>query len=136
MGENKTYMLSKGLSNRSGKWDISTTGFITWDGVQGLFTITTSYNSPKTLMTSYGKMKIENGEILRDFILHYSEGEYMPFLKKTAPNGGHKMEYRQRWRIVDKATLEGVFEAKIDGEWKIPYVDPSQHKKEIWKKKT
>lgn len=101
-GPNNTYILSRNRNIRDGVEAIENTALIAWDGVEGKFVISSVYNDLGGLLVGRRFMEISNGLISRDITLHYAEGQYAPFLKQTAGSNGLVMDYRQRWKEVDK----------------------------------
>ncbi|OEK00933.1 hypothetical protein BFP97_05160 [Roseivirga sp. 4D4] len=120
-GPNRTYIFSRNRNIRDGVETIENSALIAWDGVEEKFVISSVYNDPGGLLVGRGFVEYKNGVIARDIELHYAEGQYAPFLKRTAPKGGLVMDYRQRWTKVDESSFEGVFEVKVNGEWIAPF---------------
>lgn len=107
---------------------------VIWDGVSESFAVSTSYLGPNDLLYGHGNMVMEKNRIIRSLTVNYSEGQYMPFLKRTAGKGGFPMLYRQIWNIKDENTFEGQFEVFVNGEYIDPFNKPATTRKELWKK--
>ncbi|MDJ0646458.1 MAG: hypothetical protein QNJ57_10800 [Flavobacteriaceae bacterium] len=130
-GPHKTYITCTNEHTIKGVRSQENFSLIIWDGVNGNFAVNTSYTSPGNLLYGHGTMTIKDGLMARDLAVNYSEGQNMPFLKRKAGKGGFRMPYRQRWKIIDENTFEGVFEVFVDGK----FIDPFKRKeKETWKR--
>ena len=135
-GPNQTYVSVTNMNNINGKLEQENFSLIVWDGIVKKFFVSTSYTSPGSLLRGHGTMTIEGNTIFRELFVNYSEGQYMPFLKRMAGIEGFKMPYRQKWQLVNENTIEGFFEVFLEGKFVDPFNKPKDEKKEIWKKKT
>ncbi len=133
-GTNNTYVICTGTNKRDGKIMPEFFSLILWDGVQEKFTISSSYTAKEDLMAQYGTMTITDQLISRDLFVNYAKGQYIPFLKKKVGDGGGKLFYRQRWKIIDQNTMVDIFEVKIDGKWTNPMQKSIHSEKLYWKK--
>lgn len=128
-GENKTFVLSRNRNSRNGSpMETENTAMISWDGVAETFVISSVYNGPGDLLVGRGTVEVTDKKIFRDILLHYAEGEKIPFIDEVAGKGGGKLRYRQHWERIDDQSFRGKMEVLMHGEWKITFDN------EIWKK--
>lgn len=128
-GINKTYVLSRNTNSRNGEpMETENTAIITWDGVAETFVISSVYNEPGDLLVGRGTVDVTDKKISRDILLHYAEGEKIPFVNRVAGKGGGKLQYRQHWVIIDQNSFQGKMEVLMDDGWKTTFDN------EIWRK--
>lgn len=128
-GVNKTYVLSRNRNSRNGgPEETENTAMISWDGVAETFVISSVYNGPGDLLVGRGTVDVTDKKIFRDILLHYAEGEKIPFINEVAGKGGGKLRYRQHWEKIDNESFRGRMEVLMHGEWKTTFDN------EIWRK--
>ncbi|GAB5527908.1 MAG: hypothetical protein Roseis2KO_57800 [Roseivirga sp.] len=130
-GENQTFVLSRNRNSRNGgPMETENTAMISWDGVAQTFVISSVYNGPGDLLVGRGTVEVTKQKIFRDILLHYAEGEKIPFIDEVAGKGGGKLRYRQHWEKIDADSFRGKMEVLMHGEWKTTFDN------EIWKSRS
>ncbi|MCE7991815.1 MAG: DUF1579 domain-containing protein [Roseivirga sp.] len=128
-GVNKTYVLSRNTNSRNGgPVEVENTSIISWDGVAETFVISSVYNGPGDLLVGRGTVDVTEKKIFRDILLHYAEGEKIPFINEMAGKGGGKLQYRQHWEKIDANSFRGRMEVLMHDQWKTTFDN------EIWRK--